>query len=152
MDAQGEAVRLTTEQPKFMWQRGWWLQHQRLLEALGSQSERQGLLLSGDLHATGHIRINRSAGLELSRGVDAILTGPLGTGTAWPSRARGTPPLIATNLAVASLADVDEKNGFALIDLSQNESTVRLFRWRRGEPEQAIDTLTPYHTFTTRRT
>lgn len=151
MDAQGEAVRLTTDQPKFMWQHGWWHQHQRLLEALGSQPEREGILLSGDLHATGHLRIDRSGGLELPRGVHSILTGTLGTGTAWPSTARGTPPLIASNLAVASLADVEEKNGFTLIDLTQDEITVRLFRWRRDEPELAIDTLAPYHTFTARR-
>jgi hypothetical protein len=151
MDAQGAAVKLTTDQPKFMWQQGWWQQHQRLLEALGSQPDRTGILLSGDLHATGHLRIDRSAALELPRGVHSILTGTLGTGTAWPSTARGTPPLIASNLAAASLADVEEKNGFTLVDLSQNEVTVRLFRWRRDEPEQRIDDLQPYHTFTTGR-
>ena len=151
MDAQGEAVRLTTEQPKFMWQRGWWRQHQRLLEALGSQAQREGFMLSGDLHATGHIRIDGSAGLALPRGVHSFLTGPLGTGTAWPSNARGTPPLVASNLDVSSLAGVEEKNGFTIVDMSQQEITVRMFRWRRGEPERAIDTLEPYHSFTARR-
>ena len=151
MDTQGATVKLATDQPKFMWQQGWWLQHQRLLEAMASQQRRQGILLSGDLHATGHVRIDRSAELELPGGVHSFLTGTLGTGTVWPSAVRGTPPLIASNLTVASLADVEEKNGFMLIDMSQHEITVRLFRWRRGEPEQAIDTLAPYHTFTTRR-
>lgn len=46
---------------------------------------------------------------------------------------------------------VEEKNGFTLIDLSQDEVTVRPFRWRRGEPEPAIDTLKPYHTFISKR-
>ena len=151
MDAQGEAVRLTTKQPKFMWQRGWWRQHQRLLEALGSQAQREGFMLSGDLHATGHIRIDGSAGLELPRGVHSFLTGPLGTGTAWPSNARGTPPLIASHLDVSSLAGVEEKNGFTIVDMTQQEITVRMFRWRRGESERAIDTLEPYHSFTARR-
>ncbi len=148
MDTQGEAVKLTTDQPKFMWQQGWWQQHQRLLEALSSQPDRQGILLSGDLHATGHLRIDRSSALDLPQGVHSILTGPLGTGTAWPSAARGTPPLIASDLAATSLAEVEEKNGFTLVDLSLNEITVRLFRWRRDEPAQLIDDLQPYHTFT----
>jgi hypothetical protein len=151
MDAQGKGVSLTTDQPKFMWQRGWWLQHQRLLAALGSQPERAGVMLSGDLHATGHLRIERSGALELTKGVHSILTGPLGTGTGWPSAARGTPPLIASNLDVDSLAEVEEKNGFTLVDLSQAEMTVRLFKWRRHEPESAIDTLEPYHTYTVER-
>ena len=52
---------------------------------------------------------------------------------------------------MTSHAEVTEKNGFTLIDLTQQEMTVRLFRWRRGEPESAIDTLEPYHTHTVRR-
>ena len=75
----------------------------------------------------------------------------LGTGLGWPSRARGTPPLIATGLEVDELADVREKNGFTLLDIDAGSVTVRLFEWRRGEPENAIDTLEPYHTHTIRR-
>ena len=86
------------------------------------------------------------AGLELPRGVHSFLTGAVGTGIAWPSAARGTPPLIASNLEVSSLADAEEKNRFTLIDLSQHDVTVQLFRWRHDEPGRAIDTLTPYHT------
>jgi hypothetical protein len=151
MDAQGKRATLTTDQPKFMWQRGWWLQHQRMLEALGSQSAREGILLSGDLHATGHLTIAESAELSLGTPVHSILTGPIGTGTGWPSAARGTPPLIASNLAADSLAEVEEKNGFTLIDLSRNEMTLRLFKWRRDQPESAIDTLEPYHSHTIKR-
>lgn len=148
MDAQGAAVELTTDQPKFMWQRGWWLQHQRLLAALSSQPDRDGILVSGDLHATGHIRIHRSGDLELARPVHSILSGPLGTGTVWPSAVRGTPPQIASHLQVRSEAGMTEKNGFTIIDVTPGEMTVRLFRWRRGEPESAIDSLTPYHSVT----
>ena len=141
-----ETFRLTTERRKFHWQRGWFLQHQRLLAALGSQEQRPGIVLSGDLHATGHIRIRRSAETQLAKPVHAILTGPLGTGRGWPSRARGTPPLIATGLDVDDVTTVREKNGFALFDIDPEAVTVRLFEWRRGEPVSAIDTLSPYHT------
>ena len=146
-----DTFRLTTARRKFFWQRGWFLQHQRLLAALGGQAERPGVVLSGDLHATGHVRIRRSQDLALSRPVHAILTGPLGTGVGWPSRARGTPPLVATGLEVEDVASVREKNGFALLDVDPESVTVRLFDWRRGEPEDAIDTLDPYHVHTIRR-
>ena len=146
-----ETFRLTTARAKFFWQRGWFLQHQRLLAALGGQPERAGVVLSGDLHATGHIHIHRSQDLALPNPVHAILTGPLGTGVGWPSRARGTPPLVATGLEVEDVAGVREKNGFALLDIDPGSVTVRLFEWRRGEPEDAIDTLEPYHVHTIRR-
>ena len=145
----GRRFRLTTERAKFFWQRGWFLQHQRLLAALAGQSERPGIVLSGDLHATGHVRIARSADLDLGANpVHAILTGPLGTGRGWPSRGRGTPPVTPHGLEVEDVAPVREKNGFALFDIDPEAVTVRLFEWRRGEPEDAIDTLAPYHTVT----
>ena len=147
----GDTFRLTTKRRKFHWQRGWFLQHQRLLASLAAQQERAGIVLSGDLHATGHVRIRRSADLDFRNPVHAILTGPLGTGVGWPSRARGTPPLIATGLEVDELAGVREKNGFTLLDIDAGSVTVRLFEWRRDEPEAAIDTLEPYHTHTIRR-
>ena len=146
-----ETFRLTTARGKFFWQRGWFLQHQRLLAALGGQTKRAGVVLSGDLHATGHIRIRGSQDLALPNPVHAILTGPLGTGVGWPSRARGTPPLIATGMEAEDVASVREKNGFALLDIDPGSVTVRLFEWRRGEPEDAIDTLEPYHVHTIRR-
>ena len=78
----------------------------------------------------------------------AILTGPLGTGRGWPSRGRGTPPVTPHGLEVEDVAAVREKNGFALFDIDPDAVTVRLFEWRRGEPETAIDALQPYHTVT----
>lgn len=148
----GEAFGLTTKRRKFLWQRGWHLQHQRLLAAMAAQKERAGIVISGDLHATGHVKIAKSADLDLAQNpVHAILAGPLGTGRGWPSAARGTPPLIASGLEVEEVAPVQEKNGFALFDINPVEATVRLFQWRRGEPESAIDTLAPYHTHTIHR-
>lgn len=147
-----ETFRLTTERKKFMWQRGWFQQHQRLFAALSAQKRRAAIVLSGDLHATGHARIHRSGELALDANpVHAILTGPLGTGRGWPSRARGTPPVPATGLQMEPIAAVREKNGFALFDIEREAVTVRLFQWRRGQPEEAIDSLQPYHTYAVRR-
>ena len=152
MQAGGTAFRLTTQRRKFMWQRGWFNQHQRLLASLAGQRRRAGVVFSGDLHATGHALIRSSGEASLDANpVHAILTGPLGTGRGWPSRARGTPPLTATGLTVEAIASVREKNGFAIFDIERDAVTVRLFEWRRGEPETAIDRLTPYHEHTIQR-
>lgn len=151
-DFAGSNFRLTTEREKYFWQVGWLRQHQRLLESLTSQSQRAGIVLSGDLHAIGHSVLERSGSLDLSANpVHAVLTGPLGTLTGWPSAARGTPPLAATGVEHDVRGETFEKNGFALFDATPSEVTVRLFAWKTGEPESAIDDLEPYHTAVIRR-
>ena len=147
MGADGEQFKLTTDKPKFMWQRGWWEQHQRLLAAMTEQGKRSGIILSGDLHATGHSQIIRSGEIDLSQNpVNSIITGPLGTGSAWPSRARGTPPMIASDMKIESPAPVSERNGFTLLDVTHDSVRVRLFAWRREhEKLETIDSLDPYH-------
>lgn len=151
-DFAGSNFRLTTEREKYFWQEGWWRQHQRLLESLTSQPQRAGIVLSGDLHAIGHSVLERSGSMDLSGNpVHAVLTGPLGTLTGWPSAARGTPPLAATAVEQDVRGETFEKNGFALFDVTPSEVTVRLFAWKTGEPESAIDDLEPYHTAVIRR-
>ncbi|MDE2852017.1 MAG: hypothetical protein OYL92_06380 [Acidobacteriota bacterium] len=151
-DFAGSNFRLTTEREKYFWQEGWWRQHQRLLESLTSQPQRAGIVLSGDLHAIGHSVLERSGSMDLSTNpVHAVLTGPLGTLTGWPSAARGTPPLAATAVEQDVRGETFEKNGFALFDVTPSEVTVRLFAWKTGEPESAIDELEPYHTAVIRR-
>ena len=151
-DFAGSNFRLTTEREKYFWQVGWLRQHQRLLESLTSQSQRAGIVLSGDLHAIGHSVLERSGSMDLSANpVHAVLTGPLGTLTGWPSAARGTPPLAATGVEHDVRGETFEKNGFTLFDVTPSEVTVRLFAWKTGEPESAIDDLEPYHTAVIRR-
>ena len=151
-DFAGSNFRLTTEREKYFWQVGWLRQHQRLLESLTSQSRRAGIVLSGDLHAIGHSVLERSGSMDLSANpVHAVLTGPLGTLRGWPSAARGTPPLAATGVVHDVRGETFEKNGFALFDATPSEVTVRLFAWKTGEPESAIDDLEPYHTAVIRR-
>ncbi len=153
MGAEGEQFALTTDRPKFMWQAGWWSQHQRLLEYLSQQRTRVPVVLSGDLHATGHAQIVRSGDLDLADNpVNTLITGTLGTGTAWPSQARGTPPVAASHLRLESPAPVTERNGFTLVDLTPDAVRVRMFAWRRElASADAIDTLEPYHDVTLRK-
>ena len=148
-DASGkQPVGLTRNREKFMWQSGWWNQHQRLLESISAQ-RRPGIVLSGDLHAIGHSALERSGDLDLSGNpVHTVLTGTLGTQNGWPSDYRGTPPMPAIGMSHRSLGQVREKNGFTLLDITPGEVTVRLFAWKTGEPVDAIDTLQPYHTYT----
>ena len=89
-----DTFRLTTKRRKFHWQHGWFLQHQRLLASLAGQQERPGIVLSGDLHATGHVRIRQSADLDFPNPVHAILTGRLGGSSSLLTGAYGVKRLI----------------------------------------------------------
>lgn len=147
MHAAGQRFRLTTDRPKYLWQSGWWQQHQRLLEMLTGQPRRSAIVCSGDLHASGHGRILRSGPLSLADNpVHTILAGTPGTGTGWPSAVRGTAPMPPHGMELDPVTPVVEKNGFTLLDVTAETVRVRLFAWRAGEASpEAIDNLEPYH-------
>jgi hypothetical protein len=140
---------LSTAQAKFMWQSGWWNQHQRLLAALTAQAERAAMMVSGDLHVVGWGRLKRSGDLDLSANpVNSILAGPVGTsGGSWPSAVRGMAPRPATDIAMDEVGRPVEKNGFTLMDFDRDRVIVRQFAWREPDPVEAIASLQPVSTF-----
>ena len=82
----------------------------------------------------------------------AVLTGPVGTGPlGWPSVGRGTPPQLPTSLEVAEGLRPLEKNGFTIIDFSEEGIEFRFFNWKLGEPEDRLADLEPFHRFEARR-
>ncbi len=132
LDSTGAAVAPVLQDEaggKYLWQQGWWRQHQALLEALASQSRRKALVVSGDLHALGAARIDRSGGLDLEANpVHAILSGPVGVGdVGWPSRARGVSARTPDAIGAESLLDLEERNGFTVMDFDRGSATVRIF-------------------------
>jgi len=134
--------------PKYLWQSGWNLQHNRLLQAASAM---QGipLFLSGDLHALGEGRILRYRSLDLRRNpVVSVLTGPISTGPkAWPSAWRGTPPRTPTGIELDAGLNPLEKNGFSIIDFTEDRIEGRMFSWKMDEPEERLDNLKPFHQF-----
>ena len=138
--------------PKYLWQPGWNLQHNRLLRAASSM---QGipLFLSGDLHALGEGRILRYGNLDLrANPVVSVLTGPISTGPkAWPSAWRGTPPRTPTGIELDTGLNPLEKNGFSIIDFTEDRIEGQMFSWKMDEPEERLDTLQPFHRFSAER-
>ncbi|HVR30588.1 MAG TPA: hypothetical protein VMS86_13770 [Thermoanaerobaculia bacterium] len=139
--------KLGTAKAKPYWQEGWRLQHDRLLEAAAAM-DRKPLFVSGDLHALATGSIRRSGNLNLrSNPITTVLSGPLGTGEmGWPSAFRGigaTPP---TGVEIDQSLRPLERNGFTLIDWTEDGVTLRLFSWKLGEDPAQIDTLEPFHT------
>jgi len=124
-----EAIQVDEAGGKYKWQVGWWEQHQRLLAALGAQKRRKALVVSGDLHALGAVRIETSGLLDLHQNpVHSILGGPVGVGDlGWPSRARGVEARIPTELRAASLLELEERNGFTLLEFDRHTTRIETF-------------------------
>jgi phosphodiesterase/alkaline phosphatase D-like protein len=119
---------LITEAQKYLWQRGWWAQHQRLLQALSARSGSR-FTFSGDIHAQGAIAIEASGDEELPGGaVTSLLVGPVSTSDAtWPSFARGIPANQPGWLRTASLSVTEEVNGFTVFDITSSGVVAQLF-------------------------
>jgi hypothetical protein len=127
---------LSVEAEKFLWQRGWWLQHQRLLASL---AQRSGLrfVLSGDIHAQGAVAIERSGENDFSSDpLVSVLVGPVSTSTgSWPSAARGVSAATPHWLEVETLAPMTESNGFAIAEISPGKAAIRLFDCGGHDPD-----------------
>ena len=119
---------LTTKAQKYLWQRGWWTQHQRLLRAL---SERPGsrFTFSGDIHAQGAVAIEVSGEETLPGGlVKSLLVGPVSTSDAtWPSFARGIPANQPDWLQTTTLSATEEVNGFTVFNITSSGVVAQLF-------------------------
>lgn len=115
--------------------------------------QRSPLFLSGDLHALAEGRIRRYGQLDFSRNpITTVLTGPISTGPkAWPSAWRGTPPRTPTGLENAEGLKPLEKNGFSIIDFTEDRAEVQFFSWKMDEPEEHLNDLKPFHRFTVER-
>ena len=140
---------LGVAQPKYLWQPGWKLQHNRLLQAASNMTG-VPLFLSGDLHALGEGRIMRYGDLDLGGNpVVSVLTGPISSGPkAWPSSWRGTPPRTPTGIELDAGLDPLEKNGFSIIDFTEDRVEGQMFSWKMDEPVEDLDNLQPFHRFT----
>jgi phosphodiesterase/alkaline phosphatase D-like protein len=129
-----EAVLRDKDGKKYMWQEGWWNQHQRLVATLSAQTSRKPIMLTGDLHTLGATRIERSGDLDLSSNpVFSILSGPVGVGDAgWPSRARGVFARTPADLMTTELLALEERNGYALLEFDRDRIECQLFRCPQG--------------------
>jgi len=123
------AVERDDQGNKYMWQRGWWLQHQRLLQVLSAQTQRKALVVSGDLHLLGAGKIERSGELDFAANpVYTVLSGPVGIGMlGWLSNARGLSAQPAKDLAIEQTMSPVERNGFSVLSITRNHCDVALY-------------------------
>jgi hypothetical protein len=124
----GTTGRLTVKAQKYLWQKGWWNQHQRLLKTLAERPTSR-FILSGDIHAQGAVEISKSGSLDLTKKpVKSVLVGPVGTSEAtWPSSARGIAADQPAWMETSALTPTREVNGFTLFEFNSAGATATLF-------------------------
>ena len=132
------------EKEKYLWQKGWWSQHQRLLNGLSNQ-QRKPIILQGDLHILSYGSIQKSGDLDFTKNpIQVIGTGPLGTGQfAFPSAFRGTLPVIPTNMDVNEIVKPLEKNGFTIIELTPEKMKFSMYAWKPEDGLEVVETMKP---------
>ena len=146
-----EGPYLTTEKEKYMWQEGWFEQHNRILEAAGSMQSSQPLFVCGDMHTQTAGWIERSGELDLTDDpIPSVLTGSMSVDKGgFPSGGlRGIEAQPPTMLTVDEELPSYEKAGFTIIDFTPEKVTVQFFGWKHGEDsldEMAV--LEPHFTF-----
>lgn len=142
LDTQSGRLVMYKEKPG--WQRGWFAQHQRLLEAIASQKKRASVVLQGDFHASGICKILRCGELKMAQPVHIIQSGTLGTGDlAYPSSVRSIEAGASQMVGTDEVLKPTEKNGFTVIDITRDKITFTHFMWRPPQSVEEIDRMKP---------
>ena len=131
----GTSGSLTTNANKYLWQQGWFMQHQRLIKSI---SERIGsrFIFSGDIHAIGASSITQSGDIELKDDVKTFLVGPIGSSSAgWPSFARGITAENPKYLKCDSIYKTKEENGFTFFKINNDKILVQIISCGGHNPD-----------------
>ncbi|MHA1232263.1 MAG: hypothetical protein ACTSPQ_16640 [Candidatus Helarchaeota archaeon] len=143
---------LTNTTPKYMWQPGWFNQHNRILNACLQVKNTTPLIVCGDIHAQAAGMILKSGTLDFSNTpLPTIMTGSLGVdGGGFPSGGlrgiKATPPV---ELKLIENLSSYEKAGFVIMDITHQNISIDFYAWKYGQdPVNMIDSLKPHFSFT----
>ncbi len=146
-DLLGKDGQLHDDLNKPYWQKGWKLQHDRLLQNMYQAKHKKPIMLSGDLHAFASGRIHRNGETDFSDNpINCYLTGPLGNNV-FPSTFRKIKASTPQSIGMEEDFENIEENGFSIIDIDSRNISVKMFKflWSRDRLED-IDTLAPFTT------
>jgi len=63
----------------------------------------------------------------------------------WPSAFRGLVAEPPTDIVMDQKLPPVEKNGFIIVDLTEEKIEITFYAWRQPESVEAIDSMKPYH-------
>lgn len=144
-DLLGKDGQLHPDLGKPYWQKGWQLQHDRILQNMYQAKHKKPIMISGDLHAFAAGRIYRNDTIDFSSNpINCYLAGPLGNNV-FPSTFRKIKA--STPAAIGMEEDFDniEENGFSIVAIDSQKVSVKMFKflWSRDNLRE-INDLKPF--------
>ncbi|MFT4565129.1 MAG: hypothetical protein ACI9FN_000077 [Saprospiraceae bacterium] len=135
---------LSIKTEKYMWPKGWWNQHQRILNSI-SLGNHTPVIMQGDLHMASAGKIMSSGKMNFSNNpIHILTTAPLGSGKlGFPSSVRNTGAEIPVYLEVEEDLRPLEKNGFTIAEISQTKMKFKIYTWRPYDGIENISGLRP---------
>lgn len=144
-DFLGKDGQLHKDLEKPYWQKGWQLQHDRILQKMYETKHKKPIMLSGDLHAFGAGQIYRNGSVKMEDNpINCFLTGPLGC-TVFPSTFRKIKAAIPTDIGMEEPFENIEENGFSMVTIDTQNVQISMYNylWSRDNLN-LIATLPPF--------
>ena len=128
-DFLGKDGKLQDDLNKPYWQKGWLLQHDRILQNMYEAKHKKPIMISGDLHAfaSGRIYQNGATNLE-DNPIHCFLSGPLGN-TVFPSIFRKTKAAIPTAIKIEEDFENEEENGFSMVEIDAQSVQIKMYKY-----------------------
>ncbi len=149
-DLLGKDGQLDAEIGKPYWQKGWQLQHDRILQSMYQTKHKKPIMISGDLHTFASGRIHRNGALDMSDNpINCFLSGPLGCNV-FPSTFRKIKASTPKAIGIEEDFENIEENGFSIVDIDSRNVSVKMFKflWSRDDLK-TIDGLKSFKTLAT---
>ncbi len=126
---------------------GWFLQHNRILEAASGMENRIPLIISGNSNKIAMGKIISSGDLFFKNNpVYAVTLTSLGRGPMIsPFPAKNKTFSVPEALQVYNIIKPVEQNGFIIADFTHERIKLDFYTWTPGSPVESIDTLKPFY-------
>ena len=149
-DVLGKDKKLHDDLPKYLWQKGWQSQHDRLLKAMHDTKFKKPIVISGDIHTFASGKIHRNGNLDFSDNpIHSYIAGTLGC-TVFPSTFRKVKTAIPNVIGMEEEFENVEENGFSIVDIDQRNVHIKMYNylWSRDDLK-VIDDLKAFKNLTT---
>jgi len=144
-DVLGKDKKLHDDLPKYLWQKGWQSQHNRLINAMYAAKHKTPIVMSGDIHTFAAGKIYRNGNVDMSDNpIHSYIVGTLGC-TVFPSTFRKVKASIPNIIGMEEPFENQEENGFSIVDIDSRGVQIKMYNylWSRDELN-SIPSLQPF--------
>jgi hypothetical protein len=144
-DLLGEDKKLHADLNKYLWQKGWQNQHDRLLNAMYNVKHKKPITISGDLHTLASGRIHRNGTNDYSDNpINSVIAGTVGS-IVFPSTFRKIKAAQPEAIGMEEDFENIEENGFSIVDFDSKNVHVKMYKylWSKAELD-SIDDLNAF--------